>query len=178
MQDSPMQRNCSELNEKLLKSLDKEYNVSKAECGVSRWDAPRRLRVRTRKRLSGHSRSPVRRVAACTSSVRECSVVCVSIYVCVCMCSSVAATTGAIVWVSPLPPPRLRPSSPSCGTVSSYVIPFLSTLITARDRDAIFVYYARAISRLRPFACSHTCSHGAECTCTEQERDSERERKG
>lgn len=72
-----MQRYCSELTEKLLKSLDKEYNVSKAECGVSRRDAPRRLRVRTRKRLSGHSRSPVRGLAAaCTSDVRECPLRC------------------------------------------------------------------------------------------------------
>lgn len=29
MRDTPMQRYCSELTEKLLKSLDKEYNVSK-----------------------------------------------------------------------------------------------------------------------------------------------------
>jgi len=29
MRDTPMQRICSELTEKLLKSLDKEYNVSK-----------------------------------------------------------------------------------------------------------------------------------------------------
>lgn len=46
MRDTPMQRYCSELTEKLLKSLDKEYNVSKAEgcCAVlySRREMPHR----------------------------------------------------------------------------------------------------------------------------------------
>lgn len=94
-----MQRYCSELTEKLLKSIDKEYNVSTNL--VSQRDLPRRLHVRTRKRLSGHSRSPVRRVAACTSSVRESISL---VYVCIrvritCdlyMCSVAAATTAIV----------------------------------------------------------------------------------
>lgn len=99
MRDSPMQRSCSELTEKLLKSLDKEYNVSKAECGVSRGEMHRAVSVSVRANGYRATLDPPCAVLLPVPVACARVLLCVCHCTCVraCMCGSVAAATDAMV---------------------------------------------------------------------------------
>lgn len=90
MRDIPMQRYCSELSEKLLKSLDKEYNVSKAV--VCRGEMHRAVSVSVRANGYRATLDPPCAVllpvpVTCAREPRLCVLMCV--------CGSVAAATAA-----------------------------------------------------------------------------------
>jgi len=142
MRDTPMQRICSELTEKLLKSLDKEYNVSKGGvwCVAARCTAPSPWSVRAngyRPTLDPPcavllpvpvtcARVPAR-VTACMCMAR---VYVPRVYVCVCMCPrkrggrddprecmSVAAATAVVAVAPRRAVPRDQPDQPHCSSL-------------------------------------------------------------
>lgn len=90
VRDPPMQKYCSELTERLLKSLDKEYNVSKAEYGASRGEMHRAVSVSVRANGYRATLDPPYAVLLpmCQWRARECLAACLCVCMCVCLCSA------------------------------------------------------------------------------------------